>query len=72
MAMSVRLIEYLLYSGSLGDLGNKAILENVIDHTHRFYPKFLSYLWKEPCDEIKLVYMGFMLLGYELPLPLSN
>ncbi len=27
---------------------------------------------KKPCDEVKLVSMGSLLLGYELPLPSNN
>jgi hypothetical protein len=64
--------KYLLDSGSSRDLGNKGILESVIDHTHRFYPKSLSNLCEEPCDEVKSVFVGFLLLKYELPLSLSN
>jgi hypothetical protein len=36
--------EYLLDNGSSEDLGNKGILESVIDHIHHFYSKSLSSL----------------------------
>jgi hypothetical protein len=62
----------LLYSRSSENFGNKGILENVIDHTHHFCPEYIFSLYKEPCDEIKLVSVGFLLLGYELPIPLIN
>ncbi len=39
---------YLLDNGSFEDFGNKGILESVINHIHRFYPEFLSRLWKAP------------------------
>jgi hypothetical protein len=64
--------EYFLNSGSFGDFGNKGILESVIDYTHRFCPKFLFSLWEESCNVVKLGFVGFLLLGYELPFPLSN
>ncbi len=62
----------MLDSRSFGDFGNKGILENVIDYTDRLCFEYLSSLLEEPCDVVKLVYVGFLLLGYELPLPLSN
>jgi hypothetical protein len=57
---------------SSGDFGNKGILESGIDYTHQSCPESLSSLWEEPYDVVKLVYVGFLLLGYELPFPLSN
>jgi hypothetical protein len=64
--------KHLLDNGSSRDFGNKGILECVIDYTHWLCPEFLSNLLEEPCDVVKLVSMGFLLLGYELPFPLSN
>jgi len=64
--------EYLLHRGSFEGFGNNGILENIIDYTHQSYPESLSGFWEEPCDVVKFVSRGFMLLGYELPLSLSN
>ncbi len=64
--------EYLLDNESSGDFKNKGILENVIDHTHCFYLESLSSLGEEPCDDVKIISMGFLLLENELPLSLSN
>jgi hypothetical protein len=64
--------EYLLHCGSSGGFGNKGILETRIDYIHWSYLEFLSSLWKEPCEVVKLVFVGFLLLGYELPFPWSN
>jgi hypothetical protein len=60
------------HCGSFRDFGNKRILENGIDYTHRSCLGSLSSLCEEACDVIKLISMGFLLLGYELPLPLNN
>ncbi len=64
--------EYLLSSRSFGDFGNKGILGSVIDHTHHFCLESLYILKKEPCDDVKVVSMGILLLEYELPFSLSN
>jgi len=64
--------EYLLGWRNFEDFGNKGILESGIDYTHQFCLESLSSFEEEPCDVVKLVSVGFMLLGYEVPLSLSN
>jgi hypothetical protein len=64
--------EYMLHCGNFRGFKNKGILENIIDYTHQSCPESLSSLWKEQCEVVKLVSMGFLLLGYELPLAWSN
>jgi hypothetical protein len=52
--------------------GNKGILRSVIHHIFCFRLEYLSSLGEEPCDDVKIVYVGFMLLEYESPPSLSN
>ncbi len=59
-------------SGSYRDFGNKGILGNIIDHIHHLCFESMSSFWKEPCDDVKVVFVGFLLLEYELPFSLSN
>jgi hypothetical protein len=58
--------------GALGIFGNKGRLGSVIDHTFRFCPESLSNPWEEPCDDVKIISVGFLLLEYELPLSLID
>jgi len=66
--------EYMLDSGSGSsrDFWNKGIRGSIIDHTHHLCFEPLSIFREEPCDDVKVIYVGFLLLEYELPLSLSN
>jgi hypothetical protein len=55
--------KYFLRCESSGGFGTKEMLENISTYTHRSCLESLSSFWKEPCEVVKLVFVGFLLLG---------